>query len=636
LGEVLIDGQRFADLLVFGSTVDNDGNRWDHGSVSITIAGRHLAATDLRQRDAVSPDSGDRDITRSPSSSAADYVIVTSAALAPALQQLAAYKNESGYATIITTVENIVASYAGRDDAERVRNYLIEFYADGGRYVLLAGDETVVPIRYAYHYNTSSTPDPDALQVCDLYFADITGDWDKDNDGVWGERYDDAADLTPELWLGRLPVNNAVEVANYTNKLIAYETDPGDGNRDYLERAYFFSSDQMRDYSNGGQHGRIARAYPEIFAIDTASGVELSQGDDVAPTNLPADVLDDTLSAGFGIVNIIAHGGSNAFVVRSSGYNEFPKSFFGETQCDGLAANNRTAFYYSLACSNGAFDLDQPPYNETAPNLAQLLIGCEHAGAVGFVAYSRWGWINSSYLLQTTFFDSLFAHPDRPAVQAMYDSKATYYYYRDLVYGQNYLGDPTLRVHTGRPDDLDVATVYTKGEFELTVRSNGTPIADCAITVAEDGQMLATYRTDGDGRVIMEDAFSSGTTYTITASRAGYCLEQVAFSPSVVTDIDDDNLLPGSYRLAQNYPNPFNPSTVIDFEIPRQSAVTLIVYNVLGQQVATLAEQDLSAGVHSVTWDGRDDTGGAAASGVYFYRLQAGDFSAARKMILLQ
>lgn len=104
------------------------------------------------------------------------------------------------------------------------------------------------------------------------------------------------------------------------------------------------------------------------------------------------------------------------------------------------------------------------------------------------------------------------------------------------------------------------------------------------------------------------------------------------------TDADEENelILPKEYSLAQNSPNPFNPSTKIQFELPRAGQIRLSVFNVLGQTVKTLCDEKLPAGRHSVIFDGRDNNGGKIASGVYFYRLEAGDFTQSKKMILLK
>lgn len=103
------------------------------------------------------------------------------------------------------------------------------------------------------------------------------------------------------------------------------------------------------------------------------------------------------------------------------------------------------------------------------------------------------------------------------------------------------------------------------------------------------------------------------------------------------TDLTDDaDGLPDGFALEQNYPNPFNPQTSIKFTLPRQTFVTLDIYNVAGGLVRTLLSRDLSAGEHQINWDGRDSDGGEMPSGIYFYRLRAGEFSASKKMLLLR
>ncbi|RMI04697.1 MAG: T9SS C-terminal target domain-containing protein, partial [Calditrichaeota bacterium] len=83
-------------------------------------------------------------------------------------------------------------------------------------------------------------------------------------------------------------------------------------------------------------------------------------------------------------------------------------------------------------------------------------------------------------------------------------------------------------------------------------------------------------------------------------------------------------------------PNPFNPTTTIAFHLPHVSRITLHVFDVTGRRVRTLVNGKLPAGAHRVVWDGTDDGGRAVAGGVYFYRLQAGDFVATRKMLLIK
>jgi hypothetical protein len=94
--------------------------------------------------------------------------------------------------------------------------------------------------------------------------------------------------------------------------------------------------------------------------------------------------------------------------------------------------------------------------------------------------------------------------------------------------------------------------------------------------------------------------------------------------------------VPAHFRLYQNHPNPFNPATTINFDLPAPAHVRLDIFNILGQRVRTLLDRAMPAGTHAVRWDGRDGDGRPVASGVYFYRLDAGRDVAKRKMILLK
>jgi len=89
--------------------------------------------------------------------------------------------------------------------------------------------------------------------------------------------------------------------------------------------------------------------------------------------------------------------------------------------------------------------------------------------------------------------------------------------------------------------------------------------------------------------------------------------------------------LPREFSLLQNHPNPFNPVTVISYTLPAKAHVTLTVFNLIGQEVATLVREEQPGGVHEAVFDGA-----GLGSGVYFYRIEAGTFSATRKMLLLK
>ena len=99
----------------------------------------------------------------------------------------------------------------------------------------------------------------------------------------------------------------------------------------------------------------------------------------------------------------------------------------------------------------------------------------------------------------------------------------------------------------------------------------------------------------------------------------------------LVASVAERGVLPKEYALLQNYPNPFNPSTTIKYELPRASDVTLCIFDVLGREVSMLLNDRRDAGVHAVKFDGSNLT-----SGVYFYRLRAGDFAQTKKLLILR
>lgn len=106
----------------------------------------------------------------------------------------------------------------------------------------------------------------------------------------------------------------------------------------------------------------------------------------------------------------------------------------------------------------------------------------------------------------------------------------------------------------------------------------------------------------------------------------------------IATDVDEEAqvILPGDFGLSQNYPNPFNPQTVIEYALPRDSRVSIVVYNVLGQRVKVLKDEWEKAGYKSVSWDGTNQSGQEVGTGIYFYKIQADNFVKTKKMVLLK
>jgi len=124
----------------------------------------------------------------------------------------------------------------------------------------------------------------------------------------------------------------------------------------------------------------------------------------------------------------------------------------------------------------------------------------------------------------------------------------------------------------------------------------------------------------------MKKPFTTGDIYEFAASPAN-------LGPM---GIKGQNTIPIEFALGQNYPNPFNPDTRITFSLAHKAPTLFRIYDVVGREVRTLLDDILGEGSYSVLWDGLDNASSSAASGVYFYRLQSGNYVATKKMMLLR
>ncbi len=163
-------------------------------------------------------------------------------------------------------------------------------------------------------------------------------------------------------------------------------------------------------------------------------------------------------------------------------------------------------------------------------------------------------------------------------------------------------------------------------------------ILTCNIgTLAPGAEALISLVTEVDsfGTIIN---YANVTSSSTDMNLANNIAVDTTVSQNIQTSIGDNsnNTLPDKFELAQNYPNPFNPSTSISFALPTKSNVEIMIYNALGQSVKRLVNQELSAGIHSVSWDGKNDNGKAVSSGMYLYKIIANDFVSSKKMLLLK
>jgi len=193
-------------------------------------------------------------------------------------------------------------------------------------------------------------------------------------------------------------------------------------------------------------------------------------------------------------------------------------------------------------------------------------------------------------------------------------------YSRDLTFnGEQVTAGSTVRAHAVKGDQV-------VGSFTLT--TNGQ-FGFMPVYAGASGDNASGLSSGEEFYLVVNDV---KTDEVFTWTNNGDRIEVTRLS----TAGSNPQVLPTGYSLEQNYPNPFNPSTVIRYRVPVTSRAKIEVFNVLGASVAVIFNGLAAAGEHEIVWDGRDDAGMPTASGVYFYRLTADNYTETRKMMLLK
>ena len=201
----------------------------------------------------------------------------------------------------------------------------------------------------------------------------------------------------------------------------------------------------------------------------------------------------------------------------------------------------------------------------------------------------------------------------------------------------------TIKGGFGEPKDGIYKIDLLTGDI-TTVGETGFNVATNALAFDENGVLYGIKGTGSQVSDLFTIDINTGQG-TIVGSVGLQALTGLAFAETgvvnVVQEDEDNNTVPTVFALSQNYPNPFNPSTSIEFSVPVNSNVTLTIYNLLGQVVTTLVNEEVSAGHYSTVWNGADDNGMQVTSGVYLYEMKANGnngtpYSQTKKMVFLK
>lgn len=447
-----------------------------------------------------------------------DLVIVTGAALAAEFQRLADYKTARGIPAVVRTVEEIAAGYpTGADLPEKIRAFLRDAYERWGtRYVLLAGDITVIPARKIL--NGLYPPGEGTEMPVDLYYAGVDGNWNADGDEIMGEPYRNAydpgdyADLAAEFWLGRLPATTAGEAAVLIDKIIDYERDgigTQYGRMLFLSEVLFPSA-----YAPGEEILDDGASYSEAIIDEVLAQapaaplpVRLYEATPLWPGSFPetyAAAVESLNSGAYGLVNHVGHG---FFYNMSVGDRTLELK-------DAAALRNDPSYFVlnSLNCSSSAFD-----YNSI---LERFLLNPD-GGAVATVGSARAAFPVLAGQYQKQFYRELMLEGVASLGAAVAASRAPFdantgtetpERWTHMTY--TLLGDPTLLVWTASPLPLAVSVADTLplGAQIVTVQvtTNGQPLPGATVCLLKADEDYAYAVTDAAGEVALPLTVKSG------------------------------------------------------------------------------------------------------------------------------
>ena len=430
------------------------------------------------------------------------YVIITVDEFVDGFNPLKQWKTQKGVPAEIVTTDWIYSNYSGRDDAEKLRNFIIDAYnAWGAMYFLLGGQadyengEEFVPRRDVYYITTGVGyyPDEDTIPT-DLYYSDLDGDWNADNDNVWGER-EDSVDLYSDVYVGRAPVKNISQVENFVNKVINYEQGVEVG---YQTHIMLVGADlwPWLDYNGDIVSEAISQIVPEGWRETKLYYVW---------GNLSTQRVIDTINSGVGFAHYAAHGNEYGVYWESDGLTN--SNLWQLTNGYKLGVHN------AISCFSGA--LDEVPGGDC---FAEELVNKPHGGAVATIMNTRYGWgtppeLGPSERLDTAFYHHLFVDDvyELGKLHAMaHDDYVPWVTWQDIeaycIYELTVFGDPELNLWTTIPGSLyvDVPDSLLSGTERLVVTvmdSSNNPVTDARVVVHNENGFYRIGYTNVIGKV---------------------------------------------------------------------------------------------------------------------------------------
>ncbi len=467
-----------------------------------------------------------------------DYVILTSTTLESRFTPLVNWLRKTGYWAETRTTSWVSSNYSGRDLQEKIRNFIRDYFTNYGmKYILLAGDHSIIPSRQA-----RAVVGSDVGNIpCDLYYFDLQWSWDGNNNNIFGEASYDTVDLYYDLYGGRWPVETTAEVDTMIKKFFTYVKNPNIGyqKRMMLPAAYLWSG-----YDHTTSQNMIAGYSPAGW---TDRVIDMGQND------AWRWAVRDSLNTGFGFLHMVGHGNDNGVYISGPMYYYTDPAT--QTNYDKLTIAN------SIACYPGNF--------ETNDCLAEKMV-LASGSAIATMMNSRYGWgytnqIGPSELLDVRFYDYLFTY-DSIRIANCHQSSKEYYrstamsqqVWRWCYYELNLFGEPQMMMWKDTPQTMNASftnPIYVGPQsFTVTVTSGGSPLPSAIVALWKGNEVFTKGTTNSSGQVSLSITPTSvGYMYlTITAKNKLPFEDSVYVSTPNIHDVGVAKIITPSGMIDQN------------------------------------------------------------------------------------
>mgnify|MGYP000408302060 CR=1 FL=1 len=479
-----------------------------------------------------------------------EYLIITTDALAASWTPMAAWKTRSGTPAAIQTVEWIYENYPqGIDAPEKIRLFLRDAYDYwGARWVLMGGDPSIVPIRYAHSW--AFNPRSGGTDVsCDYYYACLDGDWNANGNAAFGEgtfgqtnRIHDQTDLIPELMVGRVSARTPSDVTAYWSKLQRYVTNP---RRDsYLKDVVTMGEVLFHREWQLGECDDCAACPGNPVCANADGALDCIRMIDSVRVNERGGFFEFSelyerdywwvdrgrpAAQPLNFTSVMSHLEAGAHVVHQVGHGDRDRWSIG---AERIVSSNLfrlrngdsgkiTAFCYVVNCNSAAVEYDCA---------GEAWILNPTGGGLAYIGSTNVDFPLAAARHQNKFFRTWPGDGNVTLGEAHYAAVAAAATVvgnadsnlRFLTYSLIFLGDPSLRPWTSIPDLLTVEHPTTlalgSGAAEVTVEASGTPVEGALVCFHKSGDAFATALTDVNGVASVEFAPSTVGALQVTVT----------------------------------------------------------------------------------------------------------------------